>query len=139
MSMHSILMNTGMGFELVKLPQFAQISAVFGIVYDDFDHDGLEHIVIAGNLYNTELETSRNDAGKGLFLKGDGKGQFKAMRGYDSGLFIPGNVKKLKAIRLGKGESAKKGVIDDIWYSPHWQFTTSWRNSFEDVCTGYPP
>ena len=111
---NGILINTVAGFELVKLPQFAQISAVFGIIYDDFDDDGLDDIIIAGNLYNTEMETPRNDAGKGLFLKGDGKGGFQAIRGYDSGLFIPGDVKKLKAIRLGKGPSARKGVIAGI-------------------------
>ena len=110
----SILINTGEGFKLVKLPLLAQISAVFGIVYDDFDNDGLGDIILAGNLYNSEMETPRGDAGKGLFLKGDGKGGFQVIRGYDSGLFIPGDVKKLKAIRLGKGSSARKGVIADI-------------------------
>lgn len=111
---NGILINIEDGFELVKLPQIAQISAVFGIVYDDFDKDGLDDIIIAGNLYNSEMETPRNDAGKGLFLKGDGKGGFQAIRGYNSGLFIPGDVKKLKAIQLGEGPSAKKGVIAGI-------------------------
>jgi hypothetical protein len=111
---NSILINTGAGFKLVKLPQFAQISAVFGMIYDDFDKDGLDDLVIAGNLYNSEMETPRIDAGKGLFLKGDGKGEFKVIRGYDSGLFIPGDVKKLKALQLGEGPSAKKGVIAGI-------------------------
>jgi hypothetical protein len=111
---NSILINTGEGFKLVKLPQFAQISAVFGIIYDDFDKDGLDDLVIAGNLYNSETETPRNDAGKGLFLKGDGKGEFQVIRGYNSGLFIPGDVKKLKALRLGEGTSARKGIIAGI-------------------------
>ena len=111
---NSILINTGEGFKLVKLPQFAQISAVFGIIYDDFDKDGLDDLIIAGNLYNSEMETPRNDAGKGLFLKGDGKGEFQVIRGYDSGLFIPGDVKKLKALRLGEGTSARKGIIAGI-------------------------
>ena len=111
---NSILINTGEGFKLVKLPQFAQISAVFGIIYDDFDKDGLNDLIIAGNLYSSEMETPRNDAGKGLFLKGDGKGEFQVIRGYDSGLFIPGDVKKLKALRLGEGPSARKGIIAGI-------------------------
>jgi len=80
----------------------------------DSDNDGLDDIILAGNLYNSEMETPRGDAGKGLFLKGDGKGGFQVIRGYDSGLFIPGDVKKLKAIRLGKGSSARKGVIAGI-------------------------
>ncbi len=110
----SLLINTSDGFELKPLPKIAQISAVFGIVYDDFDNDGLEDIVIAGNLYNSEVETPRNDAGQGLFLKGDGKGGFDPVRGYNSGLFIPGDVKKLKSIRLNKGSSARQGIIAGI-------------------------
>lgn len=34
--------------------------------------------------------------------------------GYDSGLYIPGDVKKLKSIRLGKGSSARQGIIAGI-------------------------
>ncbi len=111
---NSILLNTDTGFELITLPKMAQISAVFGSVYDDFDNDGYMDVVIAGNLYNSEIKTVRNDAGQGLFLKGDGDGKFVPVRGYDSGLYIPGDVKKLKSIRLGEGTSARKGVIAGI-------------------------
>jgi hypothetical protein len=107
----SLLINTLDGFDLKVLPSMAQISAVFGIVYDDFDKDGFKDIIIAGNLYNSEVETPRNDAGKGLFLKGDGSGGYVPIRGVRSGLFIPGDVKKLRAINLGRGPSARKGVI----------------------------
>ncbi len=110
----SILINTDKGFKLEKLPHMAQISAVFGIIYDDFDNDGLDDMIIAGNLYNTEMEIPRNDAGQGLFLKGDGKGGFQVIRGYDSGIFIPGDVKKLKSIKLGEGPSASNGVIAGV-------------------------
>ncbi len=103
----SVLLNTGTGFVLSPLPKISQMAAVFGIVYDDFDEDGIKDIVLAGNLYNSEIETPRGDAGQGLFLKGNDAGEFKPIRGYDSGLFIPGDVKKLKPIRLGD----KKGVI----------------------------
>ncbi|MCF6351820.1 MAG: FG-GAP-like repeat-containing protein [Cyclobacteriaceae bacterium] len=110
----SILLNTTSGFELVQLPKMAQISAVFGIVYNDFDNDGMDDIILAGNLYNSEVETPRNDAGQGLFLKGDGKGGFTPIRGYKSGLYILGDVKKLKPIRLGAETTAKKGIIAGI-------------------------
>ncbi len=110
----SMLINTGEGFTLEKLPLLAQISAVFGIVYDDFDNDGIDDLVLAGNLYNSELEIPRNDAGKGLFLKGDANGKFRTIRGYDSGLFIPGDVKKLKALRLGQGPAARKGLLAGV-------------------------
>jgi len=108
---NSILLNTDRGLELRPLPQMAQISPVFGSVYEDFDNDGFKDIVIAGNLFNTEIKTVRTDAGQGPTLKGDGTGEFTSVCGYDSGLYIPGDVKKLKFIRLGKGSSARKGII----------------------------
>ncbi len=111
---NSILLNTDAGFELRVLPKMAQISSVFGSVYKDFDNDGMKDIVIAGNFYNSEIKTMRNDAGQGLFLRGKGNGEFTPVRGYDSGLYIPGDVKKLKSIRLGKGSSARQGVIAGI-------------------------
>lgn len=110
----SLLINSKMGFRLKELPKMAQISAVFGIIYDDFDKDGINDIVLAGNLYNSEIETPRGDASKGLFLKGDGSGDFKEIRGYDSGLFIPGDVKKIKPIRLKTTEGIKKGIISGV-------------------------
>lgn len=110
----SLMINGEEGFEILRLPELAQVSAVFGVIYDDFDDDGIPDIILAGNLYNTEMEMPRNDAGKGLFLKGDGQGKFKALRVYESGLFIPGDVKKLKALQFGKGPDARKGMVAGV-------------------------
>ncbi|MGI9545194.1 MAG: hypothetical protein ACR2MX_18170, partial [Cyclobacteriaceae bacterium] len=110
----SILLNKMDEFEIIALPKLAQISAIFGIVADDFDLDGKLDLVIAGNLYNSEVETPRNDAGQGLFLKGDGLGAFKPIRGYNSGLFIPGDVKKLKPIELQTSTGKRKGLLASL-------------------------
>ncbi|AUP81258.1 FG-GAP-like repeat-containing protein [Flavivirga eckloniae] len=110
---NSILINNNNnnGFELIKLPKEAQVSAVFGIVYEDFDDDGFNDIVIGGNLYNSEVETPRNDAGYGLFLKGNGTENFVPIKNYVSGLSIPGDVKKIKTIRLGSIDNGQRGLI----------------------------
>ncbi len=107
----SLLLNFEDGFTMKKLPKMAQVSAVFGIVYEDFDNDDHTDLLLAGNLYNSEVETPRGDASSGLFLRGDGKGNFKEVRGYDSGLFIPGDIKKLEFIRLGTSNTSRKGII----------------------------
>ena len=49
----------------------------------------------------------RNDAGIGSFLKGDGKGNFKAIPADKSGLCLKGDVKQLKSINLNN----KKAII----------------------------
>ncbi|RXG12009.1 VCBS repeat-containing protein [Leeuwenhoekiella aestuarii] len=84
-----------------QLPRAAQLSSVTGIVVKDFNNDGNLDAVLAGNLYQSEIETPRNDASRGVFLAGDGKGNFTALRPAESGLFIPGDVKNLKKYQLG--------------------------------------
>jgi len=70
--------NKGDGtFEAHELPMLAQISSVNDFIVEDFNTDGHLDILLAGNLYHAEVETARNDAGYGLLLLGDGKGNFE--------------------------------------------------------------
>ncbi len=95
--------NTEEGFKTHKLPNLAQLSCVNDIMVDDYNGDGNLDAIIAGNLYASEVETPRNDASNGLLLLGDGRGEFEPMRGYASGLHMPGDVKDLaKIIVSGK-------------------------------------
>jgi hypothetical protein len=90
-------------FVLHKLPNAAQVSSINQILVDDFNNDSNLDVLIAGNLYASEVETPRNDASNGLFLKGDGSGNFEDIEGKDSGLFVPGDVKDMTRIKI-KGE-----------------------------------
>lgn len=86
--------NDGNGnFTLVPLPAQAQLSALNGMVVDDFDGDGNLDVLINGNDWGTEVNVGRYDALNGLVLKGDGKGGFIAQTISESGVFIPGNGK----------------------------------------------
>ncbi len=87
------LENKNGKFYVHPLPNEAQISAINTILVDDYDDDGYLDAVVAGNLYMTEVETPRNDAGKGLFLKGKGDGSFIAVPLEDSGIYVKGDVK----------------------------------------------
>ena len=71
------------------------MSALDGMVVDDFDDDGNLDVVINGNDYGTEVGTGRYDAFNGLLLKGDGAGNFAPLSILQSGIFIPGNGKAL--------------------------------------------
>ena len=74
------LENTGNGnFVMHKLPNEAQLSSINDMIIDDFDGDGHLDILAAGNLFDVEVVTPRNDGGIGVFLKGDGKGHFTAV------------------------------------------------------------
>lgn len=94
-----LLINQGGRFELVLLPNRAQTAPVNGVLADDFDGDGTIDLVVAGNLFVSEVETGRADAGTGLFLKGDGKGDFAEYSPHLSGLYLPGDVKNIALIR----------------------------------------
>ena len=86
----TIFLNRGDHFEVRVLPVEAQISPAFGICVADFDGDGNEDLFLAQNFFATQPETPRYDAGRGLLLRGDGKGGFQAMPGSRSGLEIYG-------------------------------------------------
>ena len=91
-------------FIIHQLPNLAQISSINQIIVKDFDNDSNLDFVIAGNLHSSEVETPRNDASNGLFMKGDGKGNFKPIEGHKSGLFATGDVKDLALIKIGAVE-----------------------------------
>jgi len=87
-------------FVVHKLPILAQVSNINQIIVNDFDNDSNLDFLIAGNLFDFEVETPRNDAGIGLLLRGDGKGNFKPIKANKSGLYIPGDVKDMATIKI---------------------------------------
>jgi len=98
--MSSYCRNDGNGkFTLVPLPSQAQLSALNGMVADDFDGDGNLDVVINTNDYGTDVSIGRYDALNGLLLKGDGQGNFLQQSILESGIFIPGNGKALVKLR----------------------------------------
>ena len=83
-----------------QLPREAQTSSINKILVKDYDKDGYLDCIIAGNLHVSEVETPRNDAGHGLFLKGNGKGSFKSVPANQSGFFVPGDVKDMLPVNI---------------------------------------
>ena len=95
----SFIENKGDGhFELHKLPNEAQISPIFGIETSDFNGDGNMDILIGGNYYNREIETTRSDAGVGQILLGNGKNEFVAMPSSETGLVLYKDVRALEIL-----------------------------------------
>jgi hypothetical protein len=83
-------LNRGDRFEPTALPTEAQMAPAFGVCVIDFDGDGHEDVFLSQNFFALRPETSRGDAGRGLLLRGDGRGGFTAVPGQDSGLLIYG-------------------------------------------------
>ncbi len=60
---------------------------------------------MAGNLYDTEPNTPRADAGNGLWLRGDGRGNLAPVPATESGFLAPLNVAGLALIRTPAGRA----------------------------------
>lgn len=73
----------------------AQFAPVFGILINDYDADGFEDILLTGNFYGSEVINGQYDAFKGLFLQGNGHGNFKIK---ENGFRIEGDGKGLAEI-----------------------------------------
>ena len=101
----SVAINDGHGkFVLKPLPGEAQISPVYGIEVHDFDSDGKQDILLGGNLYSVRPEVGRYDASFGLYLKGDGTGNFTAIPSIHSGIKIDGEVRDIITLHSAKGD-----------------------------------
>jgi enediyne biosynthesis protein E4 len=86
----TVFLNRTNRFEAIALADEAQFAPVFGVNVADFDGDGDEDIFLAQNFFGMRLEEPRLDAGRGLWLKNDGKGKFTAVPGQESGVIIYG-------------------------------------------------
>lgn len=96
--------NDGNGkFTMIPLPLLAQVSAINGMIGDDFDGDGNLDLLINGNDYGTHISIGRYDASNGLLLKGDGNGGFVPLTIQQSGIYIPGNGKALIKLEGSNG------------------------------------
>ena len=107
--------NNGDGtFTFHTLPAEAQFTSVNDILINDYNKDGNPDILIAGNMYGTEVRTPRNDAGIGLLLTGDGAGNFISISYLESGFFVPYDVKSMAEIRMKGSDYILVGSNNDL-------------------------
>ena len=93
-----VFLNRTNHFEARSLPIEAQFSTAFGLAVADFDGNGTEDLFLSQNFFGMDPETSRQDAGTGLLLLGDGRGGFKSVNPVQSGLWIEGEQ---RAVAVG--------------------------------------
>jgi len=97
----SVMMNTGKGtFSMTALPWEAQLSPVYALAIADMDNDGHQDILLGGNLHRVKPEVGRYDADYGLWLRGDGRGGFRAYRSPATGLRLQGEVRHLGLLEI---------------------------------------
>ncbi len=100
---HHWIENKGdKGFEMHKLPNAAQFSSINKFQILNTKRGSLKNVLLLGNLYQSEVETPRNDAGVGVLLSGNFKKNIEIIPSVESNLFITGEVKNAAIIHLGK-------------------------------------
>lgn len=106
--------NDGRGnFELSPLPVEAQFSRVNGIVAEDFNRDGNQDILLAGNFTSYRVQLGRSDASNGLLLMGTRDGGFSMVNPRASGFFADGDIRSMIAMRSGGKTLILCGVNDE--------------------------
>ena len=71
-------------------------------VVDDFNKDGFKDIMVVGNHYGVEIETTRYDAGYGAIFLGNGKNQFTYSSSIKTGIYLPEDTRSISAININK-------------------------------------
>ncbi|MEP7107629.1 MAG: VCBS repeat-containing protein [Ferruginibacter sp.] len=104
--------NNKMVFEPKKLPLQANFFPVFAISTGDFDRDGKQDILLAGNTDHARIKIGKIDAGYGSLLKGDGKGHFEYVPQLKSGLSVRGCTRDLIKIK-GKNKDRVIFTVTD--------------------------
>jgi hypothetical protein len=101
----TLALNNGDGsFTLVPLPREAQIAPVYGILAGDFDRDGKLDLLLAGNFDGVQPAIGRMSASYGLFLRGNGHGDFTPLGAAESGFFVPGQARDIQRLRTRRGD-----------------------------------
>ena len=94
-----VLLNKGKGdFEIIELPNTVQTMPILDAVSHDINNDGIEDLVVVGNIYETEVETPRLDNPYGLILISNGKDSYDVITPDQSGFYIDGNAKSIEIV-----------------------------------------
>jgi hypothetical protein len=97
------LENKGGSYTYTSLPVEAQLSTVQGIVTHDVNDDGHLDLIVAGNYYHREVETTRSDASIGYVMLGNGTGDFQTLHPTKSGLRLYQDLRDIKLIKTSSG------------------------------------
>ena len=111
-----VLINKGeQGFEIKYLPRVAQLFPILDCAEADLNNDGFKDLMVIGNIYNTEVETPRWDAGTGIAFLSDSSGHLSFEAKSVQNLYISGNAKSLEVINMdNEKEYLIVGKNDDL-------------------------
>ncbi|MGD1894996.1 MAG: FG-GAP repeat domain-containing protein, partial [Cyclobacteriaceae bacterium] len=106
------LEKTDNGLVWHPFPNQAQLSSINAIAPLPTNSPQNQQFIVAGNLYTSEVETPRNDAGYGLVLQRNTE-EFTSLKSQQSGLYVRGEVKEAVPIQLANDQFAYLFAINN--------------------------
>lgn len=95
--------NKNGGFNAEPLPAEAQISTINDMAVIQNPGENTK-IMLVGNMFDSEVETTRADASIGLLIELDSQHKIKVLSSEESGVYLPYNVKDIKPIRINNSD-----------------------------------
>lgn len=119
----TLFLNAPTGWVALPLPPEAQYAPAFGMSVMDANADGHLDLFLAQNFSGMRIEWPRCDAGRGLWLQGDGTGHFSPVATRISGV-----------LALGEQRGTAVGDFDgdgrpDLTVSQNGAATTLWKGA----------
>jgi enediyne biosynthesis protein E4 len=94
-----VWLNDGRGrFTFQPLPPVAQLAPINDLAVLGFDGDGHLELVAAQNDFTPDKLTGRFNGGLSLLLRGDGRGGFAVVTPMESGIVIPWEARRVRAV-----------------------------------------
>ncbi len=87
-------------YKLEALPNSAQISCINSILELDLENDGQSELLLAGNMYQAEVETPRNDGSVGSILKKVEENWIN-LPNKSHQLYLPYDVRQIHHLKIG--------------------------------------
>lgn len=130
----SYLENLGNGqFRLSPLPWECQVAPVQGLAIEDFNGDGQLDVLLTGNAFGIEVASGRQDALKGIVLRGDGNGGFIPLSNSESGILSKGDASGLAILRKRDGNMT---IVSAHSNGPIKFYELNDKRTFQNFSTG---
>jgi hypothetical protein len=98
-----IYFREGDSFVFKPLPKAIQESVTNSIVVTDLNKDGRKDLILGGNIFNMEIETTPLDASNGYTLIQKENGEFEVLRAVQTGLDASKDVKDMVLLKSADG------------------------------------
>ena len=111
-----ILLNQGAGnFTWKPFPVYGQKSWIFAIQVLDINEDGIQDLILGGNLYHVKPELGKYDASYGEVLLGKGDGTFTFWPNRNHGLKLDGDIRAITPLAGKQLLFVKNSAPAEIW------------------------